>query len=35
VQHGEHLLLDFGPGNGGQVWLAWTDVADFTDVLAQ
>ena len=24
----EHLQLDFGDGNGGIVWLAWTTLAD-------
>ena len=28
TQHGSHLLLDFGDG-GGEVWLAWTSLADW------
>ncbi len=33
TQHGEHLLLDFGAGNGGRIWLAWTNSADLDGVL--
>ena len=31
TQQGDHLLLNFGAG-GGQVWLAWTTLADLAGV---
>ena len=31
TQHGDHLLLDFGDFRGGNVYLAWTTLADLAD----